>query len=308
MSAVHTTQLKVSSPLELAVRSFYLDREAKRSSARTLAWYRQYITALRDWLNAQDITDPAQVTANHIRAYFVDVQGRGLAATTIHHHASAARAFFNFCADEGLIAVSPMLKIRMPHLPKEILPAFSEDDVRALLQACDTDRDRAITLCLLDTGCRLAEFVALTIGSVDVTSGTVAIRQGKGRKDRVTFLGTQAKRALRKYLATRTGAKPKDPLWAVLGGNTALTRYGLQHLLDRLGERAGVENCHAHTFRRTFALWSLRAGMNIYALQQIMGHASLEVLKRYLALTEDDLEQAHRRYGAVDSVLGGKKC
>jgi site-specific recombinase XerD len=43
--------------------------------------------------------------------------------------------------------------------------------------------------------------------------------------------------------------------------------------------------------------------MNIYALQQIMGHSDLSVLRRYLALVEEDLEEAHHKYGAVDSML-----
>ncbi len=300
-TAVHTIRLK--SMLESAVASFYLDREAKRSSPTTLAWYKQYVGALGAWLKEQGISDPAQVTPNHMRAYLVDVQGRGLADTTIHHHASAARAFFNFCLEDELITVSPMAKVRMPHLPKEILPAFSEADVRALLAAATTARDTAIVLCLLDTGCRLAEFVALTVGQVDMVSGTISIKQGKGRKDRVVFLGTRAKKALRKYLATRN-TRPTDALWTIEDGTRALTRMGMMRLLQRLGERAGVAECHAHTFRRSFALFSLRAGMDIYSLQRIMGHSSLEMLRRYLALSNEDLHTAHAQHGAVAAILG----
>ena len=74
-------------------------------------------------------------------------------------------------------------------------------------------------------------------------------------------------------------------------------------MLKRLGVKARVEHCHPHTFRRTFALWSLRSGMNIYALQQIMGHSDLQVLRQYLALVEDDLHDAHQKHGAVDNML-----
>lgn len=58
-----------------------------------------------------------------------------------------------------------------------------------------------------------------------------------------------------------------------------------------------------HSFRRAFALCSLRAGMDIYSLQKLMGHADLGVLRRYLAQTERDLAEAHRRSGAVDNLL-----
>jgi integrase len=104
------------------------------------------------------------------------------------------------------------------------------------------------------------------------------VRQGKGRRDRVAFLGAKARKALLKYLLTRPDAEPAEPLFPSVRTGERLKPNGLLLLCRRLGARAGVEHCHPHTFRRTFALWSLRAGMNIYALQQIMGHSDLEVL------------------------------
>lgn len=163
-------------------------------------------------------------------------------------------------------------------------------------------RDRAIVLCLLDTGCRASEFVALSVGDVDTAAGAVMVRRGKGGKDRTVYLGVQARKALLRYLATRQAPAPSLPLWVTIRGGR-LTREGLRTLLRRLGERAEVEHCHPHTFRRTFALWSLRAGMNIYALRVLMGHADLAMLRRYLALVETDLQDAHRRHGPVDSYL-----
>jgi len=290
-------------PLQEAIESFKLDREARRSTATTMAWYDQYLTALADWLTAHNITDPARVTANHIRAYLVSLEGRNLAPRTIHHHASAARALFNFCADEGLIPVSPMRKVKMPSVPKDLLPAFAPDDVRKLLDVCKTDRDRAIVLCLLDTGCRAAEFVALTVGCVDMTTGAVTVRQGKGKKDRVVFLGAKARKALRKYLASRPNRQATAPLWVCERGEDGLTQRGLQRMLYRVGEAAHVEHCHPHTFRRSFALWSLRAGMDVFSLQRLMGHSSLAVLRKYLDQAQEDLETAHKQHGAVDTLL-----
>lgn len=82
-----------------------------------------------------------------------------------------------------------------------------------------------------------------------------------------------------------------------------MTVNALRCLLKRLAVKTGIPACHAHTFRRTFALWSLRAGMNIYALARLMGHVDLTMLKRYLALVEGDLAAAHHEHGAVDRYL-----
>ena len=290
-------------PLETARRSFLLDRQARRVTKSTLFWYSRYTDRLITFLTERQIDAPEKVTATHIREYLVNLEGRKLSDRTIHHHASAARAFFNFCLAEDIIHVSPMTRVRMPRLSKELLPAFSPVEVGRLLKSCETDRDRAIVLCLLDTGARLQEFINLQVGHVDLTEGRIVIRAGKGKKDRVTFLGQTSRRALRRYLASRPHLEPGASLWLTERSATGLTRMGLQRMLQRLRDRSGVPHCHAHTFRRTFALACLRNGMDIYSLQRIMGHADTRILGRYLAQNEDDLQTAHREHGAVDGLL-----
>lgn len=85
--------------------------------------------------------------------------------------------------------------------------------------------------------------------------------------------------------------------------NNRLTYSALRCLIQRRAARAGVKAPSLHSFRRAFALLSLRAGMDVYSLQKLMGHADLTVLRRYLAQTEDDLREAHQKAGLVDRLL-----
>ena len=94
----------------------------------------------------------------------------------------------------------------MPKVDKRILPAFTEAEVKQLLAACSGSRDKAIVLFLLDTGCRASEFIGLNGGDVDLKDGTARIRQGKGRKDRVVYLGSRTRRAMLRYYLDRGGA------------------------------------------------------------------------------------------------------
>jgi site-specific recombinase XerD len=293
--------------LKRAAEAWLLDGTARRLTVKTLRYYRQRLTAFIAHMEGQHVTDLAHVTATHLRTYFAGMQARGLAEDTQATAARVLRAFFNFCVSEELLTVSPMRKVRLPRPSKRILPAFTASEVAALLAACadsqDPDRDKALLLCLLDTGCRAAEFVALNTGDVDLTSGAVHVWQGKGGKDRTVYLGAKARKALRHYLTGRSTNDAKAALWVNLFTGERLTYWGLAILLRRIGQRAGVAHCAPHTFRRTFALWSLRAGMNIYALQELMGHANLSMLRRYLALTENDVQAAHRAHGPIDSML-----
>jgi site-specific recombinase XerD len=309
----HRSSLKIlprpaTNKLELAYDSFKLSLQAAHRSPRTIQYYDEKLRPFLNWLEGQGVTDFTGITATHIRAFLLEREQAGRAAMTVHHHAACIKAFLNFLVSEELLPASPMRKVKMPKLEQEILPAFTPEDVKKLLAATKDPRDTAIVLFLLDTGCRLSEFLALNVEDVDMKTGAVKIRLGKGMKGRVAFLGFKARKALNRYVMERGPAAPDEPLWLLksLGRELTrerLTRSGLRFLLDRLSERSSVAHCHPHTFRRTFALWSLRAGMNIYALQQIMGHSDLTMLRRYLALVEEDLAEAHRKYGAVDNML-----
>lgn len=299
-----TRQFSSDHPLVDAYEMFMLDRKIRRLTQSSLDFYADQIPPFINWCAAQSIIALGSVRPTILRAYLDHLQTRNLSDHSIHAAARALRAWLNFCVSEELIAESPMKKVSMPKLDKRILPAFTEADVKALLAACTGSRDKALVLFLLDTGCRASEFIGLNGGDVDLKDGTARIRQGKGRKDRVVYLGNRTRRAMLRYYLDRGGAPGTGkPIWTNERSGERLTDSGLRQLLERLGKRAGVEHCHPHTFRRTFALWSLRSGMSLYHLQRLMGHEDIAVLRQYLALVDTDLKSAHEKYGAVDCTL-----
>lgn len=128
------------------------------------------------------------------------------------------------------------------------------------------------------------------------------IREGKGSKSRVTFLGAKSRRELLRYLRRREDVAPNAPLWVTVKG-TRLTYWGLRQVVRRRAEKAGIDMPSMHSFKRALAILCLRNGVDIYSLQKLMGHSDLTLLRRYLNQTEDDLRQAHRKAGSVDNLL-----
>ncbi|MBI1294967.1 tyrosine-type recombinase/integrase [bacterium] len=286
-----------------AFEIFLLDAKSRRLSSRTIEFYQQRLGWFFDWLESADVHHLQSLTRNHIRAYLGSLADRELSGYTQHAMARAIKTFCFFCVGEEWIEVSPMKGVRMPRVDDAILSAFEPADVQRLLSATRYDRDKAIILCLLDTGCRASEFLGWTGGDVDTKQGTVKVK-GKNRKERIVYMGAKALKALLRYFIERGKPSPVEPVWISLRGGRGLTYNGLRQMLTRLGDAAGVEKVSPHRFRRTFALWSLRNGMSIYELQRLMGHADIQVLRRYLALVENDLAQAHKRYGPADNMLG----
>jgi site-specific recombinase XerD len=160
---------------------------------------------------------------------------------------------------------------------------------------------------MLDTGVRCGETVAVNLGDVDTRTGAVTIVQGKGQKGRMVYLGAQSRRALTRYLLTRADAGATDaPLWTSQTSGGRLTKWGVTLILRRMGERAGVK-VYPHMLRRTFAIWSLRAGMDVARLAALLGHSDLATVRKYLPIADSDLADAHAQHGAVDATLTAKK-
>jgi integrase/recombinase XerC len=287
-------------PLEYCYQDFILDCQARKYRPSTLRFYRNQLPPFFAYLADQGVDQAGQVTAAHIRRHLTNLVDRGLKDTSIHAAARAIRRFLNFCVVEGYIVQAP--KFAMPRLAKRIQPALTVEQAQAVVNACCTGRDRALILLALDTGLRVAELAALTVGDVDTKSGAVYVRSGKGAKDRMVHTGAKTRRALNRYLALRRNVRPTDPLW--LSGRTgrALTRWGIRELCDRLSKAAGVQ-VSPHKLRRTAATLALRSGLPLPMVQQMLGHESLSTTEKYLALTDEDRRQAHEKFGAVDNLL-----
>lgn len=285
-----------------AYESFILDGESSRWTVRTLEHYRHRLGAFLRFLEIHHITHVTDITPTHIRQHLLELKHRNLSSFSQHASARTIRAWLNFCVREELLTQSPMRKVSMPKLDKKVLPHLSPEEVHQLLNACESPRETAFVLFLIDTGIRATEFCSLNGGDIDIKTGNITIRQGKGRKDRVTFIGNQTTKAIMRHW--RKNGKPgkDEPLWISERNGERLTRSGLRQVLVKVGKRAGLK-VTPHKLRRTFATWAWRLGMNPQALQHLMGHAELSTLRAYLGIDEDDLKDAHDKYGPIDNFL-----
>lgn len=296
-----------SSSLRAEISAFVLDRRARGLSSNSITFYQKELDWFAEWIGAVDVV---AITPDDLRRYMVDC-GKHRNAGGCACAYRAIRGFLRWYGEEVDSPgwVNPVSRVRCPKVPDDELEPISVEDVKALVGACERRtfggcRDRVMVLALLDTGCRASEFVSLRMSDVNLGTGAVTVRQGKGRKFRVVFLGSVTRRELGRYLRFRAEALPADPLWVTSTGG-GLTYFGLREVIRRLAARAGIEAPSLHAFRRAFALACLRSGMDLISLQRLMGHSDLTVLRRYLNQTSDDLAAAHRRFGPVDTLVGG---
>jgi len=235
------------------------------------------------------------------------------------------KAFFGWAATEFKM-VNPMTDIPAPKYKTAPVAAFSKEDIAAMIKACTyaretnpvnrrkfvsrqptAKRDEAMILFLLDTGLRASELCHLKIGEVDMRTGKVIIKHGdeggaKGGKGRTVFIGKSTRRVVWRYLVDREDREDSDAPIFLNCGSHPFNPNSLRHLIVRLAEKAGVKEAHPHKFRHTFAITYLRSGGDVFTLQALLGHSSLDMVRHYAQIAEINIERAHRKASPVDNM------
>ncbi len=234
------------------------------------------------------------------------------------------RSFFTWAETEFEFE-SPMANLATPKYKQSPVIPFTRDEIEALLDACEytrrvdredhrrfrmrrptARRDRAVILTLLDTGLRASELCSLKIGDIDLKTGRTEVRHGarggaKGGKGRTVFLGKTTRRFVWRYLAEREDGEDLEAPAFVGRWDRPMNPDSLRQLVKRLAEKAGVRDCHPHRFRHTFAISYLRAGGDVFTLQVLLGHSTLDMVRYYARIAEVDLANAHRRASPADN-------
>jgi site-specific recombinase XerD len=185
---------------------------------------------------------------------------------------------------------------------------LKQDELKALLEAPKRMRDRLIIKLLYETGMRVGELTALTIGDVDLEAGEITIQQAKRHEEgrKVPLVNSWTKSMLRDYIGTRKIRK--DPLF-VSNKRGPLSRRQVERLIGNYGQMIGLDKDkgHPHVLRHTHAVYALKSGIDLRTLQQNLGHSSIEVTAIYLTMDIDDRKEEYSKHplpsiGEIDSV------
>jgi integrase/recombinase XerC len=256
---------------------------------------------------------------NHlsIRSYLAELHRRGLKKSSLARKLAVLRSFLKYLCREGTLKANPAKLVSMPRQEKP-LPAFlTVDEATALMESPVKGtvfffRDRAILETFYSTGIRLSELVALNVEDFDFDSGLVRIR-GKGKKERIIPIGSQALRALQEYLQEkRGGPSPVDrqvprgrPLFSNRGGRR-LTARSVARIVNRYIMREKLPRISPHGLRHSFATHLLEGGVDLRSIQELLGHSSIATTQRYIHLNADQLmaiyDKAHPRAKTIKAT------
>ncbi len=284
---------------------FYQSKKVEGVSAYTLTFNKQQLGHFLKYCEAQVITCFSEITPNVVRQFLLYHEQTGHNPGGLHAAFRVLRTFLLWYESEAEPEDwrNPIHKVKAPKIPTLPLQPVELGDVSLLLKTCNSNsfldyRDKALLMFLLDTGARAREVLQIDIHDVAPYTGKILIQRGKGHKPRNVLLGRASRKSLRNYLKHRLDNNPS--LWINDEGE-CLEYGGLRGILVRRANQAGINAPTLHSFRRAFAINMLRAGVDVYSLQKLMRHADLQVLRRYLAQTTEDIVHAHRIGSPVDN-------
>lgn len=311
------------SALASLITAYFASAEAQGYAASTLDGRRRHLAQFLDWCDARGLLAPNELTPGVLERYRLwlyrlrqsdrAVEGRPLSWATQSNKLTAVRMLLAWATRAKRLTVNPAAELEMPKLPKRLPRAvLSVSEVERVLAQPDLSaalglRDRAILEVLYSTGIRRMELVGLDGTDLDPERGTLFVREGKGKKDRLVPIGERAVRWTLRYCDhVRPHLIERAARRSVCNRNTKalfLTARGARlkptKLTDRLHQyliKAGIDKPGSvHIFRHTMATLMHDAGADIRDLQEMLGHAQLSTTEIYTHVSIERLKAIHAR-------------
>lgn len=264
----------------------YLAQE-KRMSPHTVSNYQRDLKQLVVFCDSLELVAWQAINSSHIRQFISQLHRQGLASRSIQRSLSAIRSFYRYLIREDLADNNPAQAVQAPKGEKRLPSTLDVDQMTGLLEGTQQDtmigsRDRAMMELFYSSGLRLAELQGLDLRDVDFGAELVHVL-GKGNKQRIVPIGTQAIKALQHWLSTRDelGFYEQPALFISKQGR----RLGVRSIQKRLsywGKRQGIsDKVHPHRLRHAFASHMLEASGDLRAVQELLGHADISTTQIY---------------------------
>jgi integrase/recombinase XerD len=276
----------------------------KGLSDNTIEAYHHDLTRFLVHLREKGIEDLSKVEKVNLRAFLLGLKHQGLSARTLARNQVSLRTFFRFLVLEGSLKVNPTEELESPKTVKTLPEILTFREVEQLLNQPNLKtylgiRDRAMIEILYATGMRVSELIHLPMNQVNLDAG-YALIYGKGSKERVVPLGSEAIKWIRHYLQTvrnRLLKGKENPLLFLGRSGKGMSRQRFWKSIKAYSQKAGIrKRMTPHLLRHSFASHLLERGADLRSVQMMLGHADISTTQIYTHVTGDRLKKVHQKY------------
>lgn len=276
----------------------------KGLALKTIDAYASDLSAFLEFLNTQEIESISETDTVVILKYVIDLRKNGRGASTRARHLVTLRGFYHHLYENGLLKHNPAKLVDLPKSGLKLPEVLDVDQVVQLLSAPDIQkptgqRDAAMLELIYAAGLRVSELINLYMTSINLEAGFVRV-MGKGSKERIVPIGTQAMARIQDYLNNGRRKLLKDLtshyLFVARAGKP-MTRQGFWKLLKRYALKAGIQKrVTPHSMRHSFASHLLEGGADLRAVQVMLGHVDIATTQIYTHVAQKRLIEIHQKY------------
>lgn len=291
--------------LKNAVDEFLIEQQIRGNSNATVLHYSRCLGLFCKYNNfsARFISS---FSVADCKKYLLYLKSKDISTITIQTYIRALRAFFSWCYAEGYIETNISDNFRLPKAKRKTIDVLTDDEIQRLFKCLKGKeflkvRNYCIVALMLDSGLRLNEVVTLQLDKIHIAEGYIIVN-GKGNKERFVPLGLNSKKALLRYVSLLPIMDKQTPLF-VKDTLIPINQSTVKQLFRRLKIQSGITRLRPHLLRHTFATRYLENGGDIYSLQLILGHTSLEMVKKYVHLTTSKTVVNFANFSPLDKVL-----
>ncbi|WP_100374097.1 tyrosine-type recombinase/integrase [Bacillus sp. FJAT-45037] len=272
------------------IEEFLLMMKLSNRSLQTIYSYKLWLqTFFADELRAFD-----QLSSEDIYEKLIPyIDGKNVASS--RRRLSILSSFYTFCIQEEHLSTSPIKKRWYPKIPQPLPKYLDKETISKTRFQSESMplRDQTLVELFLATGCRVGELHLLNIEEVNLETRTARVI-GKGRKIRYVHFTDRCALLLEKYLASR---RDDSPALFVSRYLKRLSIRGMQHVIEKIGEEAGLDfRLHPHRFRHTFATELLAKGADLAFISEELGHSNLATTQIYARLPKREIVSMYRKF------------
>lgn len=310
--------------IDEAIQQFLVDQELKGNTAKTIKFYSHNLGYFREFV--KDKVNVNEITLADLNSYLLSIKNKKkldnhpfkpkvektISTTTVQTYIRAVRGFIGWLYKEGYISENLQEKYKLPKAMKKTVEILSDDEIESLMKNFRTNtelglRNACLIALMIDCGLRRNEALHLDYDNVHMSQGIIKVT-GKGQKERIVPIGLYTKKLLLKYI---NGYRPMPEYETkrlfISKDLKPMTENSVKQLFLRLRKKLKIDRLHPHMLRHTFATKYLMNGGDVFSLQQILGHTSLEMVRKYSHIASAYMINNHKRFSPLDNVYRNKQ-
>ena len=296
-----------------AFEEYMMEKAARNLSPATMKNYEDTFRLFMEFNEFVRESTTDEISQQHIFKWINTLKLDGVKPSSINHYLRDVRAFLYWCMNEDREYITPAFKIRMVEGQEEQLKLFTDEEIELLLEKPRKSdsyadwRTWAIVNWVLATGNRAATICDVKIGDINFSKKEIMLGHTKNKKAQILPLSSSLEVVIKEFIRVwRRDANLNEYLFCNVG-EEQLTTNGLKQSFRKYCKDRGVQKTNIHGLRHNFAKGWVRSNGNMFALQKILGHSSLDMTRKYVKMFSEDIKEDFDKFNPLDNIKRSSK-